>query len=750
MNHLVKEKIMRSLQCGCLAVLFLGLISVAYPGQKVVVRYDPADAMQVFGVGDLKKALEHTGNTIVEADADVHITLSHFELGMGPQSFRIQKEGDRGIRIVYGDSVGAMYGAIELAEQIGLGGGLEAVEEKARKPYIPKRGLKFNIPLDARAPSYDDTGSSAHENIPAMWEWDFWKAFLDNMIRNRYNVLTLWVTHPYPGIVKLPKYPEANYDDVCQLREPVDQKGDRHWDKLDVFDPINTVVVKKISLDEKIAFWKKVFNYAEDHGIDIHVIHWNIYTFGAEGKYGITDSGKNEKTIAYIRYCIAEFLKTYPQIDGIGVAAGEHFDIPRGQRENWLWQTYGQGIMDYHKTDPDRTINFIFRSLMSNAEGVLDAFKDYKAGPFHTDHKYARARVHSTTTSPYLDVEYREGLEKTKVPCWLNIRNDDMFILRWGDPDYVREFWANIPRDMMRNEAGFFMGPDGFVQGREFVYKNTSSALSGQLETDKHWYRFMMFGRLGYDLTLTRDYFEARLKERFPQADAALLYDTFQASSRIVPQVNRFFFRINDGHLSPEGCISSGGFLTVDDSFFQHPPLQGSEILSVQEYALAVRTDKPFDGITPMEVAKNLDGYAKQTLDGVKALRKQAGGQEEMLSVLTDLEAMAYLGRYYAAKIRGAAELAVYRQDASLKQAHERAIRHLSDAASQWESYAKVATSQYKPQLFSRTHYMDWWKILDDVKNELETIKNETPSEENKRKAMPTDRAKQFKSTTSN
>jgi len=740
---------MRSLQSVCLAVFFLGLVGVSYAGQKVVIRYDQDDTMQVFGVGDLKKALELTGNKIVDADADVHIVLSKYELGMGPQSFRIQKEGDRGIRIVYGDSVGAMYGAIELAEQIGLGGGLGAVEEKARKPYILKRGLKFNIPLDARAPSYDDTGTSAHENIPAMWEWSFWKQFLDTMIHNRYNVLTLWVTHPYPGIVQLPEYPEANYDDVCQLREPVDEKGDRHWDKLDVFDPANIKVVKKISLNDKIAFWQKVFNYAQDHGIDIHIIHWNIYTFGAEGKYGITDDGKNKKTIAYMRYCITEFLKTYPQIDGMGVAAGEHFNIPKGECEKWLWQTYGQGIMDYHKTDPDRTITFVFRSLLSNAETILDTFKDYKAGPFHTDHKYARARVHSTTTSPYLDAEYRDGLEKTKVPCWLNVRNDDLFVLRWGDPDYVREFWANVPRDMMRWEAGYFMGPDGFVQGREFVYKKSDSELSGQLEVDKHWYRFMMFGRLSYDLTLTRDYFEARLKQRFPQADATLLYDTFQASSRIVPQVNRFFFRFNDSQFSPEGCIWRGGFLTVDDSFFQYPPLRGAEILSVQEYAAALRAEKPFDGMTPMEVAMRLDTYAEQTLDGVKALRKQAGGQEEMLSTLMDLEAMAYLGRYYADKIRGAAELAVYRQDSSRKQAHEKAIQHLSDAVSEWEAYAKAATSQYKPQLFSRTHYMDWWKILDDVKKELETVKNEKPSEENRRKAMPSSVEKELKSSVS-
>jgi len=740
---------MRHLQTVCLAVVLFGLACVASAGQRVVIRYDQDDAMQVYGVADLNKALEATGNQVVDADGDLHIVLSNYELGMGPQSFRIQKEADRGIRIVYGDSVGAMYGAIELAEQISLGGGLGAVEEKARKPYILKRGLKFNIPLDARAPSYDDTGTSAHENIPAMWEWSFWKPFLDNMIHNRYNVLTLWVTHPYPGFVHLPDYPEANYDDVCQLRNPVDERGDRHWDKLNVFDPANIKVVKRVSLNDKIAFWQKVFNYAEDHGIDIHVIHWNIYTFGAEGKYGITDDGKNQKTIAYIRYCITEFLKTYPQIDGMGVAAGEHFNIPKGAREKWLWETYGQGIMDYHKIDPDRPISFIFRSLMSNAETILDTFKGYKAGPFHTDHKYARARVHSTTTSPYLDAEYRAGLEKTKVPCWLNVRNDDLFVLRWGDPDYVREFWANVPRDMMRWDAGYFMGPDGFVQGREFIYKKTDSELSGQLEVDKHWYRFMMFGRLSYDLTLRREYFEARLQQRFPQADAALLYDAFQASSRIVPQVNRFFFRFNDSQFSPEGCIWRGGFLTVDDSFFSYPPLRGSGILSIQEYAAARRAEKSFDGLTPMDVAQRLDAYAEQTLGGVKILRQQAGAQEELRSTLIDLEAMAYLGRYYADKIRGAAELAVYRQDASRKQAHKRAIQHLSDAVLEWESYAKAATSQYQTQLFSRTHYMDWWKILDDVKKELQTVKHEKPSEANRRRAMPDNVEKELKSSVS-
>jgi len=35
-----------------------------------------------------------------------------------------------------------------------------------------------------------------------------------------------------------------------------------------------------------------------------------------------------------------------------------------------------------------------------------------------------------------------------------------------------------------------------------------------------------------------------------------------------------------------------------------------------------------------------------------------------------------------------------------------------------------VATSQYRPQLFSRTSYMDWWKRLEDVKKEVETVRD--------------------------
>jgi len=305
------------------------------------------------------------------------------------------------------------------------------------------------------------------------------------------------------------------------------------------------------------------------------------------------------------------------------------------------------------------------------------------------------------------------------VPCWLNLRNDDLFVLRWGDADYAREFLTNVPRDLMRYEAGFYMGPDGYVFGKQFVSKDPE--LAGQYEIDRHWYRFMLWGRLGYDVTLTRGYFEKRLKQHFPETDAALLYNTWAAASQIVPQVNRFFFRVNDFQFDPEGCIYNKGFLSLDQ-FFEYPPLRGSGILSVQEYAKSVLAKMPFDGTTPMQVADRLDHLAAESLAGARGLERTGNVGRELSATLTDIKAMAHLGRYYADKIRGAAQLAVFRADGSQVEYKQRAVSYLNDAVQDWAAYAEIAASAYRPQLLSRTHYLDWKKILVDVKNEVEKV----------------------------
>jgi len=241
-----------------IALLFLVLFATAVTTknncdaeQKVAITFDKNDPRIAFAVGDIKRALVDAGYGVDGTGADMQIVFEIRRTGMRPQGFRIRKEGGNVIRIVGGDSCGAMYGGLELAEMVTLGARLEVVQEKARKPYLARRGLKFNIPFDARSPSYDDTGTAAQKNIPVMWEFSFWQEFLDTLARNRYNVLTLWTNHPYPGLVKLDKYPDIGYNDVCVLKKPVDMKSDRHWNDLDVYDPDQFTVVKRISWKRK-------------------------------------------------------------------------------------------------------------------------------------------------------------------------------------------------------------------------------------------------------------------------------------------------------------------------------------------------------------------------------------------------------------------------------------------------------------------------------------------------------------------
>jgi len=242
---------------------------------------------------------------------------------LGSETYKIVQQG-KIIQIKGGDAKGLMYAGLTLVDNLQAGKGLLKTGTISGKPYLPYRGIKFNIPLDARTPSYDDTGDAAQQNIATMWEFDFWKNYLDNMARYRYNLLTLWNLHPYPSMVKVPGYEDVALNDVCVYTGQVTDKTDMRWKNEGIQDPANLRVVKKITIGEKIAFWKKVFKYADDRGIDIHLYHWNVFVNGAEGKHGIEARQDSPETIDYLRESVKQFMLTYPTIKGIGVTAGEN------------------------------------------------------------------------------------------------------------------------------------------------------------------------------------------------------------------------------------------------------------------------------------------------------------------------------------------------------------------------------------------------------------------------------------------
>ena len=695
---------------------------------RVPVYRDRESPVAEFAAREIGAALRRAGFQVEErplsglpdkAGAAPRVVLTvDPSAGLKPQGYAL-RAGPGGVyRVVGADGPGLMYGGLHLAEAIRLEKRFPGIADADGSPAILRRGLKFNIPLDARTPSYDDTGDAAQNNIAEMWNFDFWREFLDDMARHRYNTLTLWNPHPFPSLLKLEKYPGVALADVCGTTLQPTWKGGAWRDPQGVSPEVlkNLKVLKKMSMDEKIAFWRRVMRHARDRSIDVYVITWNVLVNSAEGKHGITADQDNPRTLAYLRECTRELLLTYPDLAGIGATAGENMrDRPdEFDREKWLWSAYGLGVVDARTAQPGRDVRFIHRVWNTDLARIVRDFASPYPCTFEVGFKYSRARLYSSTRPPFAADLIKE-MRQHKLKGWWNLRNDDIFCFRWGDPDYVREFLTNLPPDCT---AGYHMGSDGYVWGREFTSLRPDEPRA--LEIRKHWYGFMLWGRLGYDPRLDRAFFERVLADRFPGVKAAALYDAWAAASKIIPQVNRFHWRDWDFQWSVEGCMDQGkGFHTVED-FIRGAAMPSSGLVPIPGYVKAMLAHQAVAGTTPPEVAANLSTWAAGALEGVASIRSATPKMgKELDETLGDIEAMAHLGEYYSAKIRGAVALETFRQSQDPKH-REEAIRHLEESVERWRAYAAAAGRLYKPQLLARTRTLDWMNLLGDVKKDVD------------------------------
>mgnify|MGYP003876457413 CR=1 FL=1 len=707
-------------------------MNASVAAEKVSLEFDAKIPQAAFAADEIAAALAKTGHEAVAQGGGWRIVFAAIDAKQGPQTYRVTVSPERAVRIVGGDANGLMYGGLEVAEAIRLGGGPQGIAAAERRPHIARRGIKFNIPLDARTPSYSDAGDSAQQNIPEMWSRDFWRTFLDEMARHRFNVLTLWNLHPFPSLVKVPEFPDVALNDV--MRTTVQFDSSYSMMGHDMVRPEhlkNLETVKRMTIDEKIAFWREVMQYARDRGIDVYLFTWNIFTFGADGKYGITHEQDNPKTIAYFRASVRETIRTYPLLAGIGITSGERMSGRKDEfdKEKWLWKAYGEGLRDGLKDQPDRPFRLIHRYHMSALKPILDEWKECPC-TFDLSYKYAIAHMYSHPAPPFA----RKSLDEmpANLRMWMTVRNDDIYSFRWGDPDFARDFVRALPGpDKL---AGYYMGPDGFTWGRDFL--GTEPDEPRPLVMQKQWFSFMLWGRLSYNPALPNAFFEKVLAARFPGVDAAKLSRAMAEAGRIIPQVNRFYWQDIDLKWFPEACISHPrhyrGFHTVKH-FVEGQAMPGAGTMSIREFVGGTGKKEAFTRQTPPQVVEVLRAHADAALKLVGELGGVEGRdpgnagippdvRKELRLTLGDQQAMALLGLYYAGKIAGAIELAFY--DATGEaQRQTAAVRHLEKALEDWKAYAAVATRQYRPQLLTRVGYVDLNALTAKVAEDIEIAK---------------------------
>ena len=225
-----------------------------------------------------------------------------------------------------------------------------------------------------------------------------------------------------------------------------------------------------------------------------------------------------------------ETVKTYPLLAGIGITAGENMHSAQGpfDHEEWLWKTYGEGVRDALKDQPNRQFRLIHRYHQTSQAKSIEAFKAYPS-PFDFSFKYSVAHMYSEPNPPFIEPVLTEMPKNLRT--WLEVRNDDIYSFRWGDPDYARAYVNDMPEP--DRVAGFLMGPDGYTWGREFIAKEPEKPR--QLVMQKQWYSFALWGRLSYEPSLPNTVFEQMLAAHFPGAPANKVYGAVAAASKTMP-----------------------------------------------------------------------------------------------------------------------------------------------------------------------------------------------------------------------
>ncbi|NOZ57659.1 MAG: hypothetical protein GXO73_12830, partial [Calditrichaeota bacterium] len=159
------------------------------------------------------------------------------------------------------------------------------------------------------------------------------------------------------------------------------------------------------------------------------------------------------------------------------------------------------------------------------------------------------------------------------------------------------------------------------------------------------------------------------------------------------------------------------------DMFARSPVLDRHVYLNCADYVRAYLADRVQGKLTPLDAAREFDALADrifEELDGIEPSRSQ----KEWRHVRTDVEALAWLARYYAAKDRAAVALQFYYATGDVSQL-VRAEKLVLMATDYWKKLAATAEAQYRPiyDPLRTGKAFTWSSQLPDLQADLKRVR---------------------------
>jgi len=723
-------------------MLFIVCLLPLFSDAQVRVAFDPNDQPMSFGVSRMEEALKRSGQQVRRMDISsgagegraekANILVRVVPSGELPS---VRKEGfeirytDNVLIVSATDAAGAMYGALDVAGQIRMGKGWQTITPKRTNPHFTVRALKFNLPWN----SYR-VGPAMDQHLEVCRDLRFWRTYIDQMAENRFNLLSLWNVHPFSFMVKPKNFPGANNFTGKEMEE---------WQH----------------------FWTALFRMCRERAIEPFIVNWNIAVSPEFAKnYSVQERNDTSAIIKrYTREVVTQVINEYPDLAGIGITLADwmsNFTSPGTSslpvmtpkdREDWIEQTVVAGIKA-----ADRPVKLLHRSVLSSDPAEMRRVINHAAlqdtalveVKFNWSHGHSTpvlALTHDTHTGKPDDGYWNPVPANYRIE-WM-IRNEDFFILRWGQPDFIRQHIAANSKDYVN---GYFVGSEGYIPALDYSHlpnghKNWDYAFQ------KQWLFYALWGRLLYDPATPDAVFEAAFGERYSEgsfpfsgrgtARGKMLLQAYAAASRMPLRLASFHAATWDYTLYSEGFLApfaSGGlndtvssFISIDE-LIDHPVLDPS-YMSIPDFVKWKKEKKelPAGKISPLALADSLRADARKVYDIVIRLRRGATGP--LNCELDDLETWAQLSLYFGYKLMAGVALQTYRVTGE-KEMQQTAVRELGFCLDHWKKIAAITSAHYREVPYIDDHatggiaYKDalrfsWSKYLPQAERDIELAK---------------------------
>jgi hypothetical protein len=590
-----------------------------------------------YGAGRLQNAMD-------AARSNLTVVISEPGGLSSPEGFTINF-APRGAVLSGGDDAGLLYGALELAERIRNG---ERLTDMADAPAMAER-----ISQIAFTPGRWGTWRRSTPVAPPYFEWFYnralWVRVLDNLAENRINGLCIWTQHVFSSFVSLPEFPEDLEVNGAQLAA---NRAQLRW------------------LGEEAA------------RRNIRII-WQTYVITLSRKFEAAHraelSGAGGLVLAqrYTAAWIEQFLTDYPDMrlmitpaeDGFQPAAvGTHGGLRAGVLRDMVFPALSR-IRDRSGESPALYLRIYGLNMDATVREIIPFYK-----PLITMWKYTSETYASL--APYPSHAPALAVSPAHIANIHTVQNLKPF--RWASPEFVR---ASC-RHMLKQG---FRGVHFYSQWYDWPYSGDRVAPK-LLQIDRDWMWFAMWGRYTWNPDRPKDdeelYWSNRIAERFgmPAASARRMLQAYESAGWIAPNLTREFWlggevgediwkydgpgtlikgnAGGDYHIWAAGArldqmvYAPGIHSCGTDGVWRPMP---EPLLTIRRMADQMAHGETISGRTPLMVADEEREHARVALGAARAAAPSAtSGRAELERILADMQMIAWMADFYAAKAEAA------------------------------------------------------------------------------------------------